>query len=560
MDPAATRPQRLHLRDLGRACEIAAAFSRVGRHDLALVFGRGVGLEEPRERHAGVADGAAPVRFRHMLEELGPTFVKLGQVLATRSDLLDPAWIHALEALHNRVPAVPWAAIEGQLAEDFAAAPSDVFASIEHEPLAAASIAQVHAAVLHDGTPVIVKVRRPGIRPAIDADLRLLTRFAQALVAHVPAARLFRPVEMIREFRDSLARELDFAAEARNAEQIAARFAGSGLVVPKVFWDYTGERVNVQERITGIPIAELEALRGAGLDPVRLARLGAQVVLRMMLKDGFFHADPHPGNVFALPGNRLALIDFGMVGRLTPTRRREIVDLLGGLVRHDAPAVVDVLSNWVELDGDAADLGALEHDVEAFVERYHGVPLGRLPFGRLLLDVTGLVRAHRLALPGDLALVIKVFVTLEGLGRQLDPDFDMAKEAAPFLRAAVRERHSLQALRRGAQGSIGKALELGASLPRDLGQLLNSLKRGKAVVRFESQSVKTLAEQFAHSANRLTMGVVLAALVVGSAITMTVHGGPELLGLNVFGLMGFVGAVLAGAWLVASIWRSGGGR
>jgi ubiquinone biosynthesis protein len=559
MDQPSQRSQRLHLRDLKRAYEIAAAISRFGWHDLALVFGRGAGLDEPHEAPTDATAEPAPVRFRHMLEELGPTFVKLGQVLATRTDLFDPAWIQALEALHNRVPAVPWADIESQLAEDFAAPPHDVFGFIDHGPLAAASIAQVHAAVLHDGTHVIVKVRRPGIRSAIDADLRLLTRFAQALVAHVPGARLFRPVEMLGEFRDSLGRELDLAAEARNAEQIAARFAGTGLVIPKVFWDYTGERVNVQERISGIPIANVDALRCADLDPARLAKLGAQAVLRMMLKDGFFHADPHPGNVFALPGNRLALIDFGMVGRLTPSRRREIIDLLSGLVRHDPPAVVDVLSNWVELDNDA-DLGALEHDVEAFVERYHGVPLGTLPFGRMLLDVTSLVRAHRLALPGDLALVIKVCVTLEGLGRLLDPAFDMAKEAAPFLRAEIRERYSLGAMRRGAYVSLGKALEVGASLPRDLSQLLQSLKRGKAAIRFESQSVKKLAEQFSHSTNRLTMGVVLAALVVGSAITMTVHGGPELLGLNVFGLMGFVGAVFAGAWLVASIWRSGGGR
>jgi ubiquinone biosynthesis protein len=551
--------QKLHLRDLKRAWEIASAISEFGWHDLAVVFGRGVGLEdEPAARADPQADDA-PLRFRRTLERLGPTFVKLGQVLATRTDLLEPEWIRALESLHNQVPAVPWEQIEAQLAEDLGAPPDAVFASISHEALAAASIAQVHKAMLPDGTPVVVKVRRPGIRARIDADLRLLTRFAQVLEAHVPEARLFRPVEMVREFRDSLALELDLAAEGRSSDRIARRFEGSSIVVPRIFWDYTSERVNVQECVLGIPIGYVEALHGAGLDPVRLAKIGAQAVLQMVLKDGFFHADPHPGNVFALPGNRLALIDYGMMGRLSVQRRREVVDLLSGLVRHDARDVVDVLAGWVELDTET-DLQALERDVEAFVDRYHGLPLGTLPFGRMLLDVTSLVRSHRLALPPDLALVIKVCVTLEGLGRQLDPSFDMAREAAPFLRAAVRERFSLGRFRGAARDTLVDALAVAADLPRDLKHLLGALKAGKSAIRFESHSVNAFSEQLSHSANRLTMGVVLAALVVGSAITMTVHGGPELLGLNVFGLMGFVGAVIAGVWLLAWIWRSGGGR
>ena len=551
--------QRLHLGDLKRAGEIVAALSAFGWHDLALVFGRRVGLEDTPAASGAGDHRDAPLRFRRMLEHLGPTFVKFGQVLATRSDLLEPAWIQALESLHNHVPAVAWPRIEEQLTEDLGAAPDEVFASIGHEALAAASIAQVHKAVLHDGTTVVVKIRRPGIRPRIDADLRLLTRFAQALESHSPAARLFRPVEMVREFRTSLAQELDLAAEARNADRMAARFAGSGIVVPRIFWDYTCERVNVQECVVGIPIGNVDALRCAGLDPARLASTGAQAVLQMVLKDGFFHADPHPGNVFALPGNRLALIDYGMVGRLTVKRRREVVDLLAGLVRHDAAAVVEVLANWVEIDGET-DMQALERDVEAFVDRYHGVPLGTLPFGRMLLDVSALVRAHRLALPSDLALVIKVCVTLEGLGRQLDPSFDMAREATPFLLAAIRERYSLRSLQRLAGSSALEALRIGAELPRDLKQLLGAFKAGKSALHFESRSVDAFSSSLSHSANRLTMGVVLAALVVGSAITMTVHGGPELLGLNLFGLMGFLGAVAAGVWLLASIWRSGGGR
>ena len=548
--------------ELSRALEIAGALYDLGWHDIAQLLDGGHGAAPDKEK-AGSSPAAvhepAPRRLRRMLERLGPCFVKLGQVLSTRVDLLAPEWIDELSLLHNRVAQVSWADIEAQLQEDLGASPHTVFKRISRRPLAAASIAQVHAAELQDGTAVIVKVRRPAIKPQIETDLRLLERLARSIDAHVPRAHLFRPVEMLHEFRDSLLRELDLAQECRHAERIARGTAARELVVPKVYWAYTSERMNVQERIDGMPITDLRLLREHGLDPASLARSGARAVLGMVLQDGFFHADPHPGNVFALRDGRIALIDYGMVGHLDRTRRFELVDLLSAVVDHDEEAVCDILSAWTAAPSAAGDL-SLVHELAEFVDRYHGVSLGRLDFGAMLLDMTALVRRNGLALPPDLALVIKVCVTLEGLGKQLDPDFDMAFEARPFLRQAVRERYSLGALGRRSRRALAGALELAWSLPQEIQVLLKSVRQGRAALHVESTSVKALAEQFSHATNRLTMGVVLAALVVGSAITMTVRGGPELMGLNVFGLMGFVGAVLAGSWLVISIWRSGGGR
>ena len=555
-------PSPTRHRDWERALEITRALYDFGWRDIALLLD-GLGATGPAMAAPQAIGPAprepAPVRLRKMLEALGPCFVKLGQVLSTRVDLLGPEWIAELSLLHNAVAQVPWDDIEAQLREDLGAPPQTVFQHIDRRPLAAASIAQVHAATLMDGSAVVVKVRRPAIKPLIEVDLRLLERIARLLDAHVPQAHLFRPVEMLHEFRDSLMRELDLAQECRHAERIARGSATQDLVVPKVYWAYTSERMNVQEHIRGVPIADIEALLKQGLDPTSLARRGARAVLGMMLQDGFFHADPHPGNIFALPGNRLALIDYGMVGHLDRTRRLEIVDLLTGVVDHDEEAVCEILSAWTD-DSTNSDGGALAHDVAAFVDRYHGVTLGRLNFGAMLLDMAALVRGHGLALPSDLALVIKVCVTLEGLGKRLDPDFDMACEAKPFLRQAVSERYSLGVLGKRSRHAIAEALELAWALPGELRALLLSLRRGKAALHVESASLTVLAQQFSHATNRLTMGVVLAALVVGSAITMTVRGGPELFGLNVFGLMGFVGAVGAGSWLVASIWRSGGGR
>ncbi|MET0808912.1 MAG: AarF/UbiB family protein [Pseudoxanthomonas sp.] len=552
-------------RDLARLQEIAAILVRYGFGDII----RRMGLEGalaragkllPLERLAELVALPAPVRVRRALEEMGPAFVKLGQVLATRVDLFAPAWIAEFGKLQNQVPAVAFAAIHAQMAEDLGAAPEEVFQWLDPVPLAAASIAQVHRARLGDGTEVVVKVRRPGIGPVVEADLRLLQRAAQVLEKKFPELRQFHPVGMAQQFTDSLTRELDLAAECRNAERIAGSFAGHDeLVVPAVYWDYTSERMNVQDFVDGLPVADLAALDAAGIDRRAIARDGAQAILKMMLEDGFFHADPHPGNVFVLPGNRIALIDYGMVGRLSRARRTQVVSLLFGLVEHDAQRVTDVLLDWTD-DEAAGDEERIGEDVDAFVDRYHGVPLGQLDLAAMLLQIATLLRTHRLSLPADLALLIKVCITLEGMGRSLDPEFDMARQAAPFLHRAMQALYTPRVLARQGLRSLTEAAAMLAAVPRDLRRLLRSARADKLRLHLDLDHLQQFSTQIGHSANRLTVGVVLAALIVGSAITLTVEGGPTLLGLPLFGLLGFVGAAIAGAWLVISIWRSGGGR
>jgi len=434
------------------------------------------------------------------------------------------------------------------------------FVDLDPIPEGAASIAQVHRARLHDGTDVVAKVRRPGIRPIVEADLRLLQHLAHYVEAHLPDLRRFHPVGVVRQFKLSLTRELDLAAECRNAERIAESFATTsfGIIVPRVHWDYTGERMNVQDFIGGIPVADIAALDAAGVDRQHVARRGAEAVLKMVLEDGFFHADPHPGNVFVLPDGRIALIDYGMVGRLSSARRAQVLVLLHALVTHRAETVTDVLLDWTGEPG--IDEAPLAEDIDSFVDRYHGVPLAQLDLAGMLLEVTTLLRVHRLALPADLALLIKVFVTLEGTGRKLDPDFDMARRAQPFLRRAMRARYSPRALARGGLRGLSGVADVLSTLPHDLRALLRSVRGGQFRHHIDIGHLREFGQQIDHSANRLTVGVVLAALIVGSSITMTVKGGPTLLGLPFFGLLGFVGAVVAAIWLLVSILRSGGGK
>jgi ubiquinone biosynthesis protein len=554
-------------RDAGRLHEIASVFVRYGFVDLVDRLGLARALERTgRVLHAPALGASAnlppPERLRRALEELGPTFVKLGQVLASRVDLLAPRWIAELEKLQNQAPFVPWPLLEEQLARAWGGAPDQVFGRIDPEPLAAASIAQVHRAWLPDGSEVVVKIRRPAIRAIVAADLRLLERLARAFEAHSPELARYRPREIVRQFRASLERELDLAAECHHAERIAAALASMPqVVVPRVHWRWTAEDVNVQDYLAGPPLQALfDPQRAAelGADPAAIARLGAQAVLQMVFVDGFFHADPHGGNVIYLTGDRIGLIDFGMVGHLSPVRRRQLVRLLLALVEHDAERAAEVVQEWA--DGLDVDGDAMVDDLEQFLDRYHGVPLAQIRLGEMLGEVAGIVREHGLSLPPDLAMVVKVFVSLEGTGRRLDPAFDMVAAASPFVRRVQRQRYAPRRLAGRLQQLAYDATEALVALPQQLRRIVGAAGSGRLRLRVGVDELHEFGERVSHSANRLSLSLVISALIIGSSIVMTVDGGPRWLGLPFFGLAGFLAAVGGGVWLLLSILRSGGGR
>ena len=552
------------VRDLGRLQEIASVLIRWGFGDVVKRIGMAGVLEKAgRLLHwQAVEEGRlrmdVPARLRCTLQDLGPTFVKLGQVLATRVDLLPPAWTDELGQLQNAVPALAWEQILPQLREDLGADPEAVFARIEREPLAAASLAQAHRAWLADGTAGVLKVRRPGIRDTVEADLRLLRHLATIVENNLPELRRYHPQRIVQQFSASLRRELDFAAECRNAERIAANFEGCPeIVIPRVYWEWTSERLNVQECLDGIPGRDLAAVDACGLNRKALARTGAGIVLKMVLEDGFFHADPHPGNIFYMPDGAIGVIDFGMVGRVTEQRRFQIVRLLHGLVAHESADVAEVLIDWTEEGNDIDEL-RLQEAADAFVDQYRGVPLKDLRMGAMLGDVTAILRENGLSLPADLALMIKAFLTLEGMGRQLDPDFDMAGEARPYLERAMLERYSPDVLVRRGRRTLAGVVDLVRDMPRDLHRLLQSARRGKLQVHVEVGTLKPFGEQVDRAANRLTMGIITAALIIGSSIVMnSVGGGVANRWLMALGVLGFVGAALSGVWILFSIWRSG---
>lgn len=549
------------VRDLPRLHEIASVMIRYGWGDLVRVLGISGVLERTgRVLHwhstSEISQLEAPVRIRRALEELGPTFVKLGQLLSTRVDMFPPHWIAEFEKLHSQVPAVPYELLHPDLVAAIKGEPKDVFAEFDPVPLAAASIAQVYRATLKDGTRVVVKMRRPGIENVIRADLRILEHAAKLLESEMPDSRRYDPVQIVSQFRRSLNRELDLAKEARNIDQFARHFADDPLVkIPRVYWEFTNDRVNVQEEIVGKAGVSPDKLRAAGLDPKLLAARGADTVLRMVLVNGYFHADPHPGNVLFLPDNRIGMIDFGMVGMLTAPRRHQIVDLLHALTLKDEQALLQVLLEW---SGESViDEDRLAYDVTELLQSYDDLQLKDVKIGALLNDITALMRDNNLLLPADLILLFKTLITLEGLGQQLDPEFHMIDHVTPFVERIIQQRYTPGALFARGRKSVREALEVVADLPRDLQHLLRDVRRGRMKIDLDLKRLDHFGHQLDSASNRLTMGILTASLVIGSSIIMTVEGGPKLFGLPLFGLLGFLIAFFNSLWIIFSIWRSG---
>ncbi|MBI4193494.1 MAG: ubiquinone biosynthesis protein UbiB [Betaproteobacteria bacterium] len=552
------------MRDLPRLHEITSVFIRHGLGDMV----RRIGIANVLERAGQILHWGEGVeslrlepaqRMRSALEELGPTFIKLGQLMATRVDLFPPRWIAEFEKLHSEVPPVPFDELLPALERALGRSPFEVFRDLDTTSHGSASIAQVHRARLADGSPVVLKIRRPGVRAKVDADLRILSHIAELVESEIPEARRYRPLEIVGQFSRSLERELDFTIEARNVERFAKNFADDPhIAIPGVHAQWTNETLLVQEHIEGIPGTDLAAVEAAGFDKQLLAARGAESILKMILIDGFFHADPHPGNVFYLPGNRIAMIDYGMVGRLSAQRRRQVIDLLAGLARMEEEPMLDVLIDWA---GDAyVDEAKLISDVNDLVFDYESVPLKDIRIGVLIRQFAAIVREHSIVLPSDLTLMFKALITLEGMGRQYDPEFRITEHLTPMLQQALRERYKPAEIIRRGRGAVADFFSIVGSVPRDIARLLREARRGKMRIDLDLKRLDSFGRQLDRTLDRVTMGILTASLVIGSSIIMTVDEGPTLLGMSVLHAIAFIGYVIAffnSIWILYGIWRSG---
>ncbi|HUL96722.1 MAG TPA: AarF/UbiB family protein [Usitatibacter sp.] len=494
-------------------------------------------------------------RVRLALESLGPAFVKLGQVLASRVDLLDPAWIAALDKLHDQATPVPYEAIEAQLVADLGGPVASRFRTLELEPNAAGSIAQVHRGTLPEGTAVAVKIRRPGVEGVIAADVLLLETLAAWWEEEDPASRRYQPVELVRQLRKSLAREVDFASEARAQERFAANFDGDpDFLVPRVHGEFTRASLLVMDWVDGVRATDLAAVDAAGLDREALAARGADAFLKMVLVDGLFHADPHPGNMFFLPGNRVVLIDFGMVGWLSGKRRDELVDLLAAVAARDPEAMRDVLVTWT--DGHRVAPERLAEDLGRLLHIYERAALREIRLGTLISEVSAIVREQGLMLPADLALLFKALITLEGLGTRLVPRFRLIEHVTPFVRRLMAERWGPKRARarlKATRAELGRALR---AAPRLIEALSRHFADDGVAIRLEMREVDNFSRHLEGSVNRLTIGMVTAALIVGSSILFSVSSEKASFTGWFLGAVGVAISLVNTVWLILAIRRS----
>jgi ubiquinone biosynthesis protein len=496
---------------------------------------------------------AAAPRWRAALEELGPTFVKFGQALSLRADLLPPEVTAELGRLQDRTAPFPGAEARAAVEAALDGPIERFFAAFDTEPLAAASIAQVHAAHLPDGRAVVVKVQRPGIRAVIESDLAILQALAALLEAALPEARLHQAQALVEEFSRSIRKELDFRAEARAQERFGAHFAGStDVCVPQVHRELSGSRILVAERLEGRRITDVEGVPQP--ERSRLARVVNDCYLTQLFEHGIFHADPHPGNLVVLPDGRICFHDFGIVGRLSTAHRRALADLFRGVIQRDADRLLDVYLR-VGSVGEEVRRDALRNDLDELIEEFVGLPLRDFSAGEILEHLVRLARSYRIRFPTSFFLLGKTVMMVESVTRQLDPSYDTM--ALLEERAATFGAVSLRGLASEAGRLVQGAEDLVAALPSALSAVARTMRAGRFDLRLRHEKLEEVESRIDRSFNRLTFGVVTAAIIVASSIIMQTGLPPRILGVPIFGLAGFFAAAVLGVGLLIAIVRGG---
>lgn len=500
---------------------------------------------------------SVPERLRLAMEELGPSFVKLGQIMSTRPDLLPREYTDEFRKLQDDVPPEKLDAIQEVIESELGKTTDDLFAQFDPEPLAAASIAQVHRAKLKSGEDVVVKVRRPKIRDILETDLDILTGLAYLVENHIQTDMIADPVAIVREFRRVINRELDFSREGHTIDRFRENFKDDDtFYVPDVYWKYTGHTVLTMHYLEGTKVNELDQLEAEGHDLTIIAERGADIFLKQVLEFGLFHGDPHPGNVFILPNERIAMLDFGMVGHLDETLKYQLIDLLVSLTERD----VDHIMHQLLFSGDIADetdRRQLKRELSEFIDEHYEIPLRMLNAGRLLTEFVEILQKHKIKFPPDLILLGKALVTMEGIGRQLDPEFNMIAHLKPFVERMLRERMAPGNVTREAMRTGQSYFKLFRSLPGDIKEFINRINRNQFKISLEHKGLDKLISDLDRSSNRLSFSMLVGSIIIGSSLVILTDKGPQLFGFPILGLLGYTIAGVLGLWLAIAILRSG---
>jgi len=496
-------------------------------------------------------------RFRMVLEELGPSFIKLGQLASTRPDLVPPQACAEFEKLQDTVPAFSISQVRQIIETELGKSLEALFREFDETPVASASVSQVHRAVLPDGKLVAVKVQRPGIRRTIEVDLEIMFHLAELIEKHIHGMETLDPVGIVREFSRTIKRELNFDIEAGNIERFARNFrSDTTIYVPKVYTHLSTNKVLVMEFIEGIKVSNLDALAAANLDLELIADRGADIILKQIFEHGFFHADPHPGNILILPDNVICLLDYGMTGTLTARNREHLGNLIAGIVRRDAKRMTRSLLRLSQLES-AENIESLETDIADFVEQHLYRPLKDIRMGSLLMQLIQLLIRHNLKIPPVFYLLDKALITVEGNGRKLSPEFDIIEHMKPFVRQLLSERLSVRKLRKDLYTAGLDWETVLRELPADTRSIINKIKRGKLRIEFEHKGLEPLLRTHDRISNRVVYGIVLASLIIGSSLIVLSGIPPKWHEIPIIGIIGFLTAGAMGFWLLISIIHHG---
>jgi ubiquinone biosynthesis protein len=552
------------LKSLGRLGHVVSVLTKHGFGWLviSLRLDRFVPFRKRLLQRGEAEDHAAPnlpARVAAVLEELGPTFIKLGQVLGSRQDLLPPAFIEEFRRLQDRVRPFPTAEARREIEAELGGPVESFYDDFAAEPFAAGSIAQAYAARTKDGRDVVVKVRRPNIRQILDADIDILERLAELMERYVPEYRLFRPALLVDEFAQTVRSEVDFVAEASNTQRFGEAFASDPHVcVPHVLWNLTAPGVLTLERVEGTAIYERAALEAQGADLKAVASHLTRCFMQQYFEMGLFHSDPHPGNLVVQGTDVLGILDFGQVGRLGEGLRAQLSTVLLAALSREFDIVVDVLDDLGALAEDT-DAELLKADLAALVDKYAGMPLKQVNLKNLFEEITAIARRNHAVLPRDLVLLLKSLVTMGGVALDLDPDTSIVEVVRPHVRKLELQKVSPKRLLHHGMTSVYHLVALMEQGPRSLRQLVRKVMRGRLQIQFRHENIERLITELDRSSNRMAFAMIVASIILGSAIVLQADIGPRLpyTQMPLIGLLGFLLAGLMGVWLVIAILRSG---
>ena len=496
-------------------------------------------------------------RLRYAAEELGPTFVKLAQILSMRPDIVPPDIAVELRKLQDEVSPFSYEEARIIIREELEQEPETLFSHIDEHPLAAASIAQVHRATLQNGRQVVIKIQRPNIQDIINVDLEILSDLAKVLMRHSLNSVISDPVAVVEEFNRSIHRELNFLSEGRNIHRFGRMFADDPTVlVPQFHPELSSSRVMVMDFVDGIKASNLDKLEKEGLDRIIIAERGTQFILKQIFQHGFFHADPHPGNIMVLEDNVIAPLDYGMVGNLDEATIEALGSVLAGIINKDSNRILRAFDS-LGITRDVTNRITLRTDINGFISQYYEIPLQELRVSIILKELFDIFRAHQMILPSNLSLMLKALVTVEGLGRLLHPDFDMVSEVRPYVSRIMFRRYDPRRRFKGFLNMFDDFSNLVEELPQGLRDTLRRINAGELRIQFEHRNLKNFAKEINQSSNRISSAVIIAALIIGSSLVMQVPSGPSLFGFPLIGVIGYLIASILGLLLLWNIFRSG---